>query len=173
MRWATTWMCIGIGGLAGCSPAFDWREVRPEASDVLAMFPCKPERAERDVPLGDRRVRMRLLSCSVDGTMFALSGSDVGDPAQVAGALSALRATAAANVGAPAASGVAFNVPGATPNAQAGRMQLDGRRPDGQPLVAHAAFFARGTAVWQATVMGRAPSGEAIETFFAGLQAGR
>jgi hypothetical protein len=181
MRWAIGWVSgrmrgwtwIGIGGLAGCAPALDWREVRPEASDVVAVFPCKPDRAEREVPLGERRVRMRLLSCSVDGTVFALSGSDAVDPAQVTPALAALRETAARNVAAPAAAAVAFVVPGATPNGQAGRLRLDGRRPDGQPLIAHAAFFARGTAVWQATVMGAAPPAEAVDTFFAGLQAGR
>jgi hypothetical protein len=167
------WIGIGIGALAGCAPALDWREVRPAASDIVAMFPCKPDRAEREVPLGAQRLRMRLLSCSADGTMFALSGTDAGDPAQVTPALAALRETAAANVAAPAASTAAFAVPGATPNALAGRLRLDGRRPDGQPLVAHAAFFVRGTAVWQATVMGAAPPVEAVDTFFAGLQAGR
>lgn len=168
-------MAVGawISGLAGCAPVLDWREVRPEGSDVVALFPCKPERAERDVRLGDLRVRMRLLSCSADGMTFALSGADLAEPAQVTPALASLRTVAAANFGAPAASASALSVPGATPNPQSARLHLDGRRPDGVGVTAYAAFFARGTTVWQGTVMGAKPDAEAVEAFVAGLQAGR
>ena len=172
MRGATVWLWMGIGGLAGCSPALDWREVRPETGDVVALFPCKPDRVAREVPLAGQRVRMQMLSCSAGGAVFALSGSDVGEPARVAPALEALRSTAAANLSAAPASAAAFAVPGATPNPQAGRLVLAGRRPDGTALAAQAGFFARGTMVWQASVIGSATA-EAAETFFAGLRAGR
>jgi len=38
--------------LLACSPAFDWRETRPEGSGAVAMFPCRPVKQERSVRIG-------------------------------------------------------------------------------------------------------------------------
>jgi hypothetical protein len=166
----TAW---AAGTLAACAPALDWREVRPAQSDVVALFPCRPDRVEREVALAGRRVRLAMLSCSVGADTFALAGADTGDPAAVTPALGALRAAVAANLGASAAAATPAQVPGATPNEAAARLRVDGRRPDGSAVVAHAVFFARGTGVWQATVLGPAPAAEAVDTFVGALQAGR
>jgi hypothetical protein len=90
----------------------------------------------------------------------------------VAPALAALRAAAAANLGAAAPQARAWQPPGATPNPEAARLVLDGRMPDGATATAQAAFFARGTVACQATVLGARPPAEAVETFFAGLKVG-
>ena len=36
---------------AACSPVFNWREV-PVGESLVAMLPCKPDRAERSLPMG-------------------------------------------------------------------------------------------------------------------------
>ena len=52
---------VGVGGLAlsglvGCTPALDWREVRPVAG-VVALFPCKPTSLTRELRLaGEGRI---------------------------------------------------------------------------------------------------------------------
>ena len=59
--------------LAACSPSLNWREVRPEGSDAVMMFPCKPQRFARQVPLAGGKVEMHLSSCTVEGVTYALS----------------------------------------------------------------------------------------------------
>ena len=157
---------------AACSPALDWREVRPEASGAVALFPCRPASHARRLQLGAVRAEMFMVACKAAGATFALSYAELGDPAQVGPALQALRAAAAANVGAGAGrpEGV-LEVKGMTPSAAAARLAFDGRLPSGEPAHLSAAFFARGTRVYQATVVAPQPlDPEALDTFFAGLR---
>jgi hypothetical protein len=158
--------------VAACAPAFDWREIRPDGAGVVALLPCRPDRFERTVEIAGSRVKMRLLSCTVESTTFAFGHVDMGDPAAVAPALAALRAAAAANLGASAPAVTVWQPPGVTPNPQAARLALAGRLPDGAVASAQAAFFARGTVACQATVLGPRLPGDAVETFFAGLRVG-
>ena len=57
-----------------------------------------------------------------------------------------------------------------TPNAQAQRMSVTGRLPDGTEVRLHAVFFAHALRLYQATVIGAAPSEAAVQTFFAGFR---
>ncbi|MFZ3118274.1 MAG: hypothetical protein WA159_08145, partial [Variovorax sp.] len=38
--------------LSACSPTFNWREVPVGDAGLVAMLPCKPDRATRAMPLG-------------------------------------------------------------------------------------------------------------------------
>lgn len=61
--------------LVGCSPAYNWRDARPDGVPLRALLPCKPERADREVPLlgpGKPAVRLNMMSCDVGETTFAL-----------------------------------------------------------------------------------------------------
>lgn len=77
-RW---WQWMGWSGLvlglsAGCSPTHNWRQVRPEGAPLVALMPCKPERAEREVPLlgpGQPVVRLQMMSCEVQGRTYAVA----------------------------------------------------------------------------------------------------
>lgn len=42
--------------LAACSPAFNWREVPVAGAGLVAMLPCKVDRATRALPLGAESV---------------------------------------------------------------------------------------------------------------------
>ncbi len=63
-------------GLAACSPTHNWREVRHEGAPIQALLPCKPERAEREVPLlgpDQPLARLYMMSCDVQGRTYVLA----------------------------------------------------------------------------------------------------
>jgi hypothetical protein len=172
--------CLARGGLGAalialvllcaCSPTLDWREVRPEGSGAVALFPCKPSTDTRMVTLDGAPVRMLLAACRAGDATWALAVADVGDPARVAASLTALRSATAANLGADAQRVGALQVSGMTPNPLAERYRIQGKLPGGEAVTLEAGFFSKGTRVFQATVMGPQVSGEAVANFFDGLK---
>ena len=161
-----------LGGLAACSPALDWREVRVEGREAAVLLPCKPAAHARQVRLGDDSVTLTLQACQAAGMTWGVASADVADPARVGAALQALRESSAGNLGSPSAAALPLQVAGATPQAASGRAAYAGRRPDGQPVQAQVAVFSRGTVVYQATVLGERLSAEAADTFFGSLRLG-
>jgi hypothetical protein len=159
--------------LGGCSPALDWRDVRPEGGGLSLQFPCRPVAQERRLWLAGASVKLVLQACSAGGQTWGLGVADVADPARVAQALLALRAAAAANLGALDATELPLGVPGATPSTASARLRLKGRLPDGAGVQMEFAVFAIGTRVFQASVVGPSVGEEAAENFFASLRAGR
>lgn len=158
------------GMTTACTPANDWRELRPEDSGIIVSFPCKPDRHARTVTLVGRATRMEMLVCTVDGATYALAFADIGDPAAVTPALDELRVAATSNLGAMASSEQGLAVPGMTPNARSARLRFEGRRPDGVVLQEQAAFFVRGLRVFQATILAPTIADGASESFFGGLR---
>lgn len=156
--------------LAACSPALDWRELRPEDSGVVAMFPCRPASHARKLPLAGGEVLLTLHACQAGEVTWALSHADLGDPGRVSLALDELRRSAAANIGAGEPQALPLAVPGATPYAGSGRSALAGRGADGRAVQSQVAVFAKGTRVFQATAIGPALPAEALQTFFDGLK---
>lgn len=159
-----------VAGLAGCSPALDWREIRPEDSGAVALFPCKPTTHARKVRLAGGEVLLTLYACTADDTTWALAFTDLGDPARVGPALDELRLSAAANIAATAPRSLPLAVEGATPNPAAGRVALEGRRSDGGAVQEQVAVFTKGTRVFQATAIGARLPAEELEVFFGGLR---
>jgi hypothetical protein len=167
--WVLSLSLIGLA-LTGCSPTLDWREIRPEDSDAIAMFPCKPTTDARMVSLAGVRVRMVLVACRAVDANWALAFADIADPARVTQALQELRASTAGNLnGTPSVIGP-LRIAGATPNPQAERVRLQGRLPGNDAVALESGFFVRGTRVYQATVMGKALDAEAVAVFFDGLK---
>jgi hypothetical protein len=158
-----------LTALAACAPALDWREVRLESQGLVAVFPCRPHRQERDVSLLARRVPMQMASCTDAGVTYAVTWVDVDDPAAMRSVLEALRHAAAANIGSADAVPQPFTVRGMTPNDAAGRIAVSGRVPSGHVVQEHAAFFTRGLRAYQATLLGESPGAAAVDGFFAGL----
>lgn len=169
--WAAAVMLVALAAVA-CAPTLDWREARPEGAGVLMLFPCRPDRHEREVRMHAAPMRLQLHSCPAGGATFSLAVADTTDPAQVTPLLAALRAQAIANLNGAAIEEPLPAIAGATPNGQSALLRIDGRRPDGRPVVAHAAFFVKGLRLYQATVLGavEAVSAEALETFFASIR---
>lgn len=169
--------CAVAAGLAlacvagGCTPALDWREVRPESSGLVALFPCKPYGNARELRLAGASVEMTLYSCTAAGTTYAVAFADVGQPDLVGRALDELTTAAARNIGAGAAHTVTpLRVEGMTPNPHASRSALAGQLNDGRRVEEQVAVFSRGLRVFQATMVGKTLDSDAVETFFGAMR---
>lgn len=158
--------------LAACSPTLNWRDVRPEGSGATLLMPCRPDEQRRDVTLAGATVRLSMSACRAGAQTWALAHADVGATSRVSAALTELRVAAAANLGASAPRTRPLDVPGATPNTASQRLQLAGHLPDGTAVQEEVAVFARGTRVFQATVIGPSLPADGVQTFFTSLRAG-
>lgn len=163
-------LLLGAWSLSACAPALDWRDVRPEGASVQLQMPCKPNGQSRDVTLAGARVNLALHACAAGAVTWGLAATDMADPARVGPALAELSAAAAGNLGAAAGAVQPLAVPGATPNAASGLQRLAGRLPDGKPAQMQVAVFARGTWVYQASVLGEKVDDAAAQTFFTSLR---
>ena len=170
---AATTCLIAMAALSACSPTFNWRELRPPGTPLQALMPCKPEHATRTVPLAGAGAEMHLHSCDTGGLSFAIAWVELGDAARVDAALVEWpRASLASLRLAPDA----INAPGAgwdvqLPGASKTRgLAVQGTDPQAQPVHMRAAYFARGTQVFQAAIYGPQLSTEVITTFFEALQ---
>jgi hypothetical protein len=155
--------------LAGCAPEFNWRQTSPQGSGVTLLFPCRPSMNERTVRLAGSPMRMRMHSCRAVGATFSLALADVGDPAQVAVVLAALRFAAQGNLGG-AVTARPWTARGATPNQQSALIRVEGHLPDGKRVVEHAAFFVKGLRLYQATVLGDSLDARTLDSFFDSIQ---
>lgn len=156
--------------LVACAPALDWREVRPAHSGLTALFPCKPVGQARRVVLGTDTVQLELHACKAGAATWAVAIAQLDDPARVNPALLALREAAAMNLSASNVEPLELRIDGATPNPASQRVRCEGRMPDGRPVTAQVAVFAKGTRVFQATAVSATREPEAMETFFANLR---
>jgi hypothetical protein len=161
---------LALGLLLGCSPALDWREVRPQGSAAAVLLPCKPDSHTRSVALAGAQVQLTLVACAAGGSTWALAFADIGDPALVGAALTELHDSALRNLGAEQSRRMPLALDGATPNDASRRVQLTGRLPDGRAVTEQLALFSKGTKVFQATVLGEKLAAEPAETFFGGLR---
>jgi hypothetical protein len=179
-RWGAAWAgvgplvlvagSIGLTGLAGCSPALDWRQVRPEGWGLAGAWPCRPNSQLRQVALAGPAVAFELMACSADGHNFAMASADMADPARVGPALEALGQAARANIQGQVLSDRPASVPGMTPNAGSRVWQLQGRLPDGQAVREQVLVFAHGLRVFQATVVGPLASERQAKPFFEAIE---
>ncbi len=154
-----------------CAPTLDWREVRPESSGLVALFPCKPAGNTRQLRIVGVTVEMSLFSCSAGGATYAVAFADIGQPQLIGQALDELAAAAARNIGAMGSHAIApSHIEGMTPNPHTGRQAFAGQLGDGRRVEEQVAVFSRGMRVFQATMVGEKLDVQAVETFFGALR---
>lgn len=170
-RSAVAW--LAVGWLCACAPTLDWRQVRPPGWSLTAALPCRPDVAERAVPLAGPPVALGLWSCRAGDHLFAIASAEVVDPARVGPALQALSASAQANLAAQVESDQPAQVRGMTPQPAARHQRLAGRRPDGQALRAQLLVFSFGTRVYQVTVLGPQVDEALMRPLLEALEVGR
>lgn len=173
VRRVATALLVGSALLSACSPALDWRQLRPEGWGLGVSLPCRPADLARRVPLAGAPVDLRLLACSADGHTFAMASADMGEPARVDPALLALGAAAIANVRGRVDAEQPAAVPGMTPYPGARRWQVSGRLPDGVAVREQVLVFAHGLRVFQATVVGPRADDAMAQTFFDSIEVAR
>lgn len=166
--------CAAVALLAaaatGCSPTFNWREVRAEPSPLMAMLPCKPEQDSRRVPMAGRDVDLAVVGCDTGGATFAVMHARLPEPARAEEVLGQWNRATLANMKAESSRSWAFVPAGglALPGSQ--RVSAQGRRPDGSPVRGEAAYFARGAFVFHAVVYAAEPTADMLQPFFDGLE---
>ncbi|SFC08634.1 hypothetical protein SAMN05216344_108170 [Polaromonas sp. OV174] len=158
--------------LAACSPAFNWREVRPENTRLSLLLPCKPDKAQKMVPLGGQPTMLSMVGCDAGGATFAVAVADLGDASKAASVLAQWQSLTLANM--KAAPGAAqlrpLKVPGAALQPPAVHVVALGQRADGSAVNGQAAYFAQGSQVFQVVLYaGQIPS-DVAETFFSSLK---
>jgi hypothetical protein len=168
LRWPIAIVACGV--LVACSPSLNWREVRPAESGALAMFPCRPREAAREVALAGVPVTLSISACRAEDVTYALGHADVRQAARIAPALEALRRAAIDNLKGAVATDRPLQVEGMTPHPLARVIELRGQMPDGRAVQERVALFVKGTRVFQATMFGPSLDAEASETFFGGLR---
>ncbi|MDO8250012.1 MAG: hypothetical protein Q7T78_09900 [Rhodoferax sp.] len=155
--------------LNGCSPTFNWRDVRPAQTSLVALFPCKPDQGERVVNLGAKGVAMTMLACDAGGITFALAYADLKDSAMTGAALVQWKAATLGNLRAQSVIEQPFMLKGASLPPPV-LLAAPGTRPDGRAVVLQAVWFAAGSVVFQAAVYADAANPSVADTFFAGLR---
>lgn len=162
----------GLLALAACSPAFNWREVRPENTRLSFLLPCKPDRAQKIVPLGGQSSTLSMLGCDAGGATFAVAVADLGDPSKAAPVLAQWQSLTLANMKAgPATSQVLpIKLPGAAVEPGPVLVKAQGQRADGTAVSGQAAYFAQGSQVFQAVIYSAQITPEVAETFFSNLR---
>jgi hypothetical protein len=163
-------ICLLTLAVAACAPELDWREVRPAATSVQLLMPCKPASHARRVKLAGAEVEMTLQACRAADATWAIAHADLADPARVSAALDELALAAQRNVGAATASTQPAAVRGMTPNPSARVLRIEGRLADGRAVVETVVLFAHGTRAVQASVLSERADAAALATFVESLR---
>jgi hypothetical protein len=158
-------LAFAVAASTACSPILDWRVVSVAGTGLIIEMPCKPDLLQRPVTLAGAPVRLALQVCDAGDRTWGILSADMVDLARVGPALAALKASAATNIGASPAPGQPFQPKGAATHSEAGQMQLNGTRGQGVKVKMAVAVFARGTHVFQMTVLGADMPSEALDAF--------
>ncbi len=164
----------GALGLVACNPTYNWREVRPGASTLAALLPCKPDEAVRTVALDGESVNLDMFSCDTGGATFAIGFADIHDRGRAGPLLAWWRAATLANLRATVLADVPFTPKGSLALPQSTRVIASGQRADGDAVKVHAAWFAQrtdsGAQLFQAVVYANKIGQDVSDTFFSGLR---
>jgi hypothetical protein len=156
---------------AACTPTFNWRELTLEPTGLHAVFPCKPDRIEHRVELAPgRSLLLHATGCEAGGATFVVLQGDLGDKPALADTLAQWKQASAATIKSTASMEQPWQPAGALGLPQSAVVRSSGQRPDGKPLQSQAAYFARGTSVFQAVVYAQSITPQMSEPFFAGLR---
>ncbi len=174
---AATASIAAVVTLSACYPAFNWREVRPQGTALGILFPCKPDKAQKTVPLGGKPTALTLLGCDAGDITFAIGVVELGSALDAAPILAQWQSATLGNMkagpavaGAGASQPVPLKVIGSSAQPEAILVQARGQRADGRPVSAQAAYFAQGSQVFQAVIYADSIPQEVAETFFSSLK---
>ena len=160
---------LALASLAACNPTFNWRDVRPYGTQLALLMPCKPDKAQKTVPMAGQPTELMLLSCDAGGVTFAVTVADVKDVSKVAVTLAQWQNATLANIkAAPTTPGVPFKLAGSASGAVI--VKAIGQRANGQAVSSQAAYFAQGSQVFQAVMYADKISPDVAETFFSGFK---
>lgn len=158
--------------LAGCSPPYDWREVRAEDGSSMVLMPGKPAKLTRPIDLNGLRVDMAMHGAQAVETAFTVGTVTLPDASDATRrrALDAMRTGMVRNIDGTERSVREVSVPlvdaqGRSVGTVAGvEVEATGRMRDADATLI-ARFVAAGSKAWQAVVLGPRVEREPAETF--------
>jgi hypothetical protein len=156
--------------LTGCSPTYNWRDIRWDRAELKMQLPCKPDQGSRQMTLAGQQVEIEMMGCEAGAALFAIAHIHLGDPDQAAVMLSQWQAAMLGNMQAKAVQIVPYTPKGVMAQRLPARLSAQGQRQDGSPVEAQVLWFSRGPHLYQAVIYADKPNLEAIETFFAGIE---
>jgi hypothetical protein len=159
-------LLLAVVLLIACSPTLNWREVRPEGTRLALLLPCKPDKAQKTVPLGGPATPLSMLGCDAGGATFAMAVAQLGDASQAATVLAQWQSLTLANMKAGPAQVSPLKIPGTA----AVLVKAQGRRADGAVVEGQAAYFAQGAQAFQVVLYADRIAPEVAETFFSSLK---
>ena len=159
---------LAAASLAACNPTFNWRDVRPDGTRLALLMPCKPDKAQRTVPLAGQPTELNLLSCDAGDVTFAITVADVNDVLKADIALAQWQTATLAHIKALPADGATLKLPALSRSAFV--VKATGQRPNGQPVSSQAAYFAQGSQIFQAVMYADKIAPDVADTFFSGLK---
>ncbi|RIX75526.1 hypothetical protein [Acidovorax cavernicola] len=169
-----SWPVLALAAVLGaCSPTFNWREVPIADAGLVALLPCKADRAQRALPLGAESVQVDMTGCEAGGATFAVAHAVATSPAQAEAWLTAWRTATRGQLGVAQVIEGPATLPRAT--AVPAPIRLDGLSAQKGVAPVQVLWFAQSQkdgsmSLYQATVLGRPSSPEAAKTFFEGLR---
>ncbi|HRL35814.1 MAG: hypothetical protein KA775_08130 [Ottowia sp.] len=170
-------LCAAVAlAAAACTPSLNWREVRLAPTTAVALLPCKPDRAERSVPLGGEPTTLAVSGCEAGGATFALMAAKVPAGRAPDELLAGWQQATLANMrvsGTPARQ--PFHPPKGLPLAHAQRVVAQGQQADGRSVTAQAVWTARtagdgGTELVHAVMYAERPQPAVADAFFEGIK---
>ena len=156
--------------LTACNPTFNWREVRPDNTGLVALLPCKPDKAQRKVPLGGQATELAMLGCDAGGATFAIAVATLDEADPVTAVLAGWQTASLAHIKAAAGQVTPLKLSGAALYPQAVLVRASGQRADGSAVQSQAAYFAQGKQVFQAVIYADQLRPEVTETFFSNIK---
>lgn len=161
-------LLLALVGLSACSPTFNWREVRPQGYSLTALWPCKPETAQRTVVLEGAAVELTMLSCEAGGVTFALGALRLPAGLEAPVVLDAWKRATLTSLKASNGAVAVWSPPVAVQGLRLGWV-AQGQRHDGTPVQAHGLGLHWSREAYQLVVYG-APSKDVLTTLLDGLK---
>lgn len=159
---------LALLGLSACSPTFNWREVRPPGYSLTALWPCKPETAQRTIRLEGSAVELTMLSCEAGGVTFALGALRLPAGLEAPVLLDVWKRAILTSLKAGGDAVAVWSPPLALQGLRVGWV-AQGQRHDGTPVQAHGLGLHWSQEAYQLVVYG-VPSKDVLTTLLDGLK---
>lgn len=156
--------------LTGCSPTYNWREIRWDSAELKVQLPCKADRGSRRMALAGQDVEIQMMGCEAGAVLFAVAHIPLGDTGKIAAIQSQWQTAVLSNMQAPGTQTTPYLPKGASAQPPPVRLSAQGRRQDGSAVEAQGVWFARGPHLYHAVIYADKLSPEVAETFFSGIE---
>lgn len=155
---------------AGCSPTFNWREVRQEGAPVQMLLPCKPDMGQRELQLVQGQSHMvQMIGCKTGGFTFTVAWADVRHGSLTNAALSAWQTATVDQLNNRNRVDRSVKISGLSVYSPSTLVSVSGVTESGARVVMEGVWFTKDTYVIQAMIVGEASADQVSEPFFSGL----